>query len=140
MLNSQPLKVSLIALSLIAVPNVVAAPADEAQAVAAAKSWLELVDKGAIGQAWSQSAPFLKTAAPKQKFIAQVKPLRDAFGKVLSRTLKSKTYTTSAPGAPDGEYVIIQFDTSFENKKNAVETITPMKDKGQWKVSGYFIK
>jgi hypothetical protein len=37
--------------------------------------------------------------------------------------------------------VIVQFDTSFANKKEAVETITPMLDPdGQWKVSGYYIK
>jgi len=45
------------------------------------------------------------------------------------------------PLPPDGEYVVIQFKTSFENKKAAIETITPMLDKdGKWKVSGYFIK
>ena len=47
----------------------------------------------------------------------------------------------SLPGAPDGEYVVLQFDTSFANKKEAVETVTPMLDKdGKWKVSGYYIK
>jgi ribosomal protein S17E len=40
-----------------------------------------------------------------------------------------------------GEYVVIQFETSFENKKTAVETVTPMMDKdGIWRVSGYYIK
>ena len=48
---------------------------------------------------------------------------------------------TSLPGAPDGEYVVIQFDTSFTNKKVAVETVTPMKDEdGIWRVSGYYVK
>ena len=32
-------------------------------------------------------------------------------------------------------------DTSFQNKKSAVETITPMKENdGKWRVSGYYIK
>jgi hypothetical protein len=44
-------------------------------------------------------------------------------------------------GPPDGEYVVIQFETSFENKKSAIETVTPMLDQdGKWRVSGYFIK
>ena len=43
--------------------------------------------------------------------------------------------------APDGEYVVIQFATSFENKKTALEKVTPMMDKdGKWRVSGYSIK
>ncbi len=48
---------------------------------------------------------------------------------------------TSLPGAPDGEYVVISYETSFTNKKSAIETVTPMLDKdGKWRVSGYFIK
>ncbi len=55
--------------------------------------------------------------------------------------MKSKQYATSLPGAPDGQYVVIQYKTAFENKKAGVETITPMLDKDKkWRVSGYFIK
>ena len=46
-----------------------------------------------------------------------------------------------AAGRPDGEYVVILYDTSFENKKSAVETVTQMIDKdGNWHVAGYYIK
>jgi hypothetical protein len=59
----------------------------------------------------------------------------------VSRQLKSKQYTTSLPDAPDGQYVVIQFETSFEQKKSVVETITPMVNaSGQWRVAGYYIK
>jgi hypothetical protein len=45
------------------------------------------------------------------------------------------------PGAPDGKYVVVQFDTSFQRKKSALETVTPMMEKdGKWRVSGYYIK
>jgi hypothetical protein len=45
------------------------------------------------------------------------------------------------PGAPDGKYVVIRYETSFRNKKAATETVTPMLDAdGRWRVSGYFIK
>ena len=48
---------------------------------------------------------------------------------------------TELPGAPDGEYVVFQFDTQFERKRAAVETVTPMRDPdGSWRVSGYFIR
>jgi hypothetical protein len=48
---------------------------------------------------------------------------------------------TSLAGAPDGEYVVIQYETSFENKKSSIETVTPMLDKdGKWRVSGYYVK
>ena len=61
--------------------------------------------------------------------------------KLVSRKVKSKDYKTSLPGAPEGEYVVIQFKTSFENKKRSIETVTPMiDDDGKWRVSGYYIK
>jgi len=53
----------------------------------------------------------------------------------------SAKYKTTMPGGPDGEYVVIQFETKFENKEKAIETITPMKgEDGKWHVSGYFVK
>jgi ribosomal protein S17E len=37
--------------------------------------------------------------------------------------------------------VVIQFDASFENKKSAIETVTPMLDKdGKWRVAGYYVE
>lgn len=66
---------------------------------------------------------------------------RDPLGKLVSRKLKSADYKTSLPGAPDGQYVVIQYETSFEHKQSALETVTPMLDKdGKWRVSGYYIK
>jgi hypothetical protein len=60
---------------------------------------------------------------------------------VLERRLISARYATSLPGAPDGEYVVIQYKTRFANKKNAIETVTPMKQRsGHWRVSGYYIR
>ena len=66
---------------------------------------------------------------------------RDPLGKTTSRKLKSASYTKTLPGAPDGDYVVIQYETSFENKQSSIETVTPMLDKdGKWRVSGYYIK
>jgi ABC-type molybdate transport system substrate-binding protein len=107
----------------------------------AAESWLALTDSGKYAESWDDASSRFKAAVTKDRWVSMVAPVRDPLGKVLSRTLKSATYTTSLPGAPDGEYVVIQYDTSFEHKKSVVETITPMLDKDDhWRVSGYFIK
>jgi hypothetical protein len=66
---------------------------------------------------------------------------RKPLGRLVSRKVQSTLYKTSLPGAPDGKYVVITFETAFENKASAVETVTPMLEKdGKWRVSGYFIK
>ena len=66
---------------------------------------------------------------------------RAPLGRVLSRHLAQAKPATELPGAPDGEYVVFQFDTAFERKRAAVETVTPMRDAdGHWRVSGYFVR
>jgi hypothetical protein len=116
-------------------------PDAEAKVPAAAKAWLALVDSGQYANSWDEAASFFRGAVSKEKWVEMMNAERKPFGKNISRKLKSKHYRTSFPGAPDGEYVVIQFNSSFENKKSAVEPITPMLDKdGMWRVSGYYMK
>jgi len=57
------------------------------------------------------------------------------------RELGSAKYSTTLPGAPDGEWVVLKLNTTFENKAVAVETVTVMRDlDGKWRVAGYFIR
>ena len=122
--------------------NSAAADADkEAAAVAAAKTWLTLLDHGKYGESWEAAATYFKNAITKEYWQQTLTAVRKPLGRLVSRQVRSKTYTQSLPGAPDGEYVVIQFNTSFGNKKSAIETVTPMLDiDGNWRVSGYFIK
>jgi hypothetical protein len=113
----------------------------EETALEIAGAWLQLIDGGKYSQSWEESAEYVKALVNRGNFQKSLQGVRQPLGKIVSRELKSTRYTTSAPGAPDGQYVIIQYNTSFENKKSAVETITPMLDKdGKWKVSGYYIR
>jgi len=113
----------------------------EKTAVAAAEQWLSLVDARKYDQSWKEAAEYFKTAVSQDKWRQSLRAVRNPLGKLISRKVRTQVYKTSLPGAPDGEYVVIQFETSFENKKAAVETITPMLDKdGVWRVSGYYIK
>ena len=107
----------------------------------ASDSWLTLVDAGRYGESWDEASLLFRNAVTKPGWVQKVSAVRDPLGKVTSRRLKNASYTKTLPGAPDGEYVVIQYDTSFEHKQSAVETVTPMLDKdGKWRVSGYFIR
>ncbi len=121
------------------------APADESAEVAkaqeAAKSWLALIDAAKYGESWDGAAALFKGALPRAQWESAAKAAREPLGKLGERKLKSATFAHSLPGVPDGEYVVIQFDTRFANKAAAIETITPMHEKdGSWKVSGYYIR
>ena len=116
-------------------------PAAEKLTIESVQSWLELVDQGSYAKSWEEAAALFKSAVSQADWEKAVRAVRTPLGKVVSRKIKSRYYATSLPGAPDGEHVVIQYDTKFENKANAVETITPMLEKeGMWKVSGYYIK
>ena len=106
-----------------------------------AESWLALVDKSDYAASYDQASSTFKSALTKDKWVDTSKAVRSPLGKLVSRKIQNAQYTTQLPGAPDGQYVVAQYDTSFENKKEAVETVIMELDKdGQWKVSGYFIK
>lgn len=121
------------------------AGADDAGAVGAArqaaKTWLALVDGGRYAESWATASGLFRSSVPQQNWEAAVQGVRGPLGPLQSRHLRSATFARSLPGAPDGEYVVIQYDTRFRNKAAAVETVTPMHEAdGSWKISGYYIR
>ncbi len=106
-----------------------------------ARQWLEIVDNGQFEKSWEEAASLFRKAVSRKNWKQSLEAHRIPLGKLMSRKLKSKTFKETLPGAPDGKYVVIQFDTVFENKACAVETVTPMLDKdGVWRVSGYYLR
>ena len=117
------------------------AAAQKSAAQKSAEEWLALIDIGSFAESCKTAAGYFQTAVSQDQWEHTIVAVRKPLGDMVSRKFKSAQYTKSVPGAPDGEYVILQFDTSFANKKEAVETVTPMLDPdGKWKVSGYYIK
>jgi hypothetical protein len=111
------------------------------EAVAAAEAWLLLVDNGQYEGSWDSAAESLRNAVPKEQWVAKVRGIRGDLGTRSQKALKDATSLPKLPGAPDGEFVVMQFNSSFEKKPSAVEAVTAMKDKdGEWRVSGYYIK
>ena len=137
----------LAALSTQVPPAVAAPPADEAQAAAAAKgkesarSWLALTDAGKYAASWDRAASFFKAAVPKAAWEKALTATRKPLGALKARAARSARFARTLPGAPDGEYVEMQFDAAFENKAAALETVTAAKEKdGSWKIAGYLIR
>ncbi len=133
--------VAAVCVITMAFSGIAAEPEKEKAAVAAAEKWVVLVDGGKYAESWKDAATYFKNAVKQEQWEQAVQAVRNPLGKLVSRKVKSSTYKTALPGAPDGEYVVITFETAFENKKTAIETVTPMMDKdSKWRVSGYFIK
>ncbi len=103
--------------------------------------WLGLVDAAQYGQSWRVASARFQALVPEDKWEQALQATRAPLGTQLSRTLATVTFTKTLPGAPDGSYVVAQYQTSFEHKGAATETIVASLEKdGSWKVAGYFIK
>ena len=64
----------------------------------------------------------------------------EPLGELVKREMKSNKYSEQLPGGPDGKYSTVEFNSSFKNKKESIETVILMLEDNEWKVIGYFIK
>ena len=113
----------------------------EKQAINSAQSWLKLVDNGKYVDSWEETTEYFQSVVSKKQFKKDTSAIRNPLGKVITRKLISVDARTSLPGVADGKYEIIKFNTSFKNKKSAIETVVLKQTKDNaWKVDGYFIK
>lgn len=126
-----------LALALVLPLSVQAAPADGSSS---ANAWLGLMDHAAYSDCWTSSSTALKSRISANQWLEVIRPLRDAFGPVVSRTLASEQSSKSLPGVPDGNYKVLSFSTQFAAKKDATETVILSEEAGDWKVAGYFIR
>jgi len=88
----------------------------EAEAQKAAQAWLARVDAGKYAQSWEEAAAIFRGAVTKDRWVSAVQSARGPLGMLQSRKPKSAEHKTSLPGAPDGQYVVIQYDAVFANK------------------------
>ncbi len=109
-------------------------------ALQSATAWLKLVDDEKYDASWQSASKEFQSSVSQEKWSQMAQTARSPLGALNSRQPRDSTYTTSVPGAPDGQYVILRFATSFANKKSATETVAMVLQNGQWQVSGYFIK
>lgn len=113
----------------------------ESAAAAAASTWLALVDGGNYYQSWATTSDRFRNTISRSDWVQTASRVREPLGSLRSRQLVSATATHSLPGAPDGDYVVVRYTSSFANKAAAIETVIPAKESdGHWRVSGYFIK
>ncbi|MGO9263673.1 MAG: DUF4019 domain-containing protein [Candidatus Binataceae bacterium] len=112
-----------------------------AKATSTAESWLKLVDSGDYAGSWQTASTLFQQNVSADAWTQKVAAVREPLGPVLSRKLVGTHIATSLPGAPDGQYVVTRYDSSFKNKESAQEVVTSMLDSsGEWRVAGYFIE
>ncbi len=105
------------------------------------RAWLELNDKGRYAESWNAAAQYLRQQFTESEWIENVGEIRKPLGAKKDRYIATAGHATSLSGFPDGEYVVVQFYTTFENRTLALETVTLAKgEDAVWRVADYTIK
>ena len=113
-------------------------------AVAAMQTWLKEIDQNQYAQSWKDASAFFQKAVTSDTWTADLNAARTPLGKCTDRKLASSLHQTQVPGPTGmvkGDFVIAQFNSSFENLAYAIETVCFEKaPDGTWKASGYYVK
>ncbi|MET3710532.1 DNA-binding CsgD family transcriptional regulator [Sphingomonas trueperi] len=125
----------------VAQPPAAAAAAENAPAsLGAAEAWVALVDQGKWHDSWQTAAAMFRAQVSDARWAEMVTPVRQPLGAVVTRKFESVIKTKTLPGAPDGDYEVLKFQTNFQQRADSVETIMLVRESGGWRVAGYFIR
>lgn len=104
--------------------------------------WLAGIDQGQYADSYETTSPYFKSIISKGKWTEVLAKTREPFGAFdRVRNLTELKEQKTLYDLPDGDYRVLRFETRFEKKHQAIETVTLQKDKdGEWRVIDYLIK
>ena len=106
-----------------------------------ARDWLARVDEGNYQESWEQASTLLKSKTNQAEWVKSTTAIRSTRGKMTARYIATAGTTTSLSGFPDGEYIVLQFYTTFAPQSLALETITLIKAPNEtWQIADYAMK
>jgi hypothetical protein len=114
---------------------------DDKDTIEAGQKWLALIDAEKADVAWDVASKQLQSVVKRDKFAAEMRQVRKPLGKLESRTAVKFARSHELPGAPAGDYAIIEFDAKFTNGKHLAEQlIWALEDRDVWRVAGYYYR
>ena len=110
--------------------------------VSPARTWLERIDAGQYETSYGQLADSVKKTATPEEWSSTLADARKTLGQPLKRTWNQSQFLTALPDMPDGEYMLVSFETTFEHRKKTTETVTLAKQPNgiTWQIIGYDIR
>lgn len=95
----------------------------EGQQMDQAAGFLTLLDQGLYLEAWAETSPNFQGLTNQQEWLSHQQLIRSAYGPLIFRELYHTGLRGTYEHSPDGQYIVIQFSSSFSNKAIARETI-----------------
>ncbi|MEO5913220.1 MAG: DUF4019 domain-containing protein [Luteolibacter sp.] len=116
-------------------------PSMDYAVVSQAQIWMCAVDSGSLLKSWEQAAEFFKKSVTPDQWRQSMESFRKPLGEPKFRKLKNVTEATSLAGAPDGRYLVMQFETVFASERRLSELVTFQQGKdGIWRAAAYSIQ
>ena len=112
---------------------------DEDEARKSGEAWLALVDAQKYDESWKQASAQFRSAVSQEQWAAALKRARDPLGSLVSRTSSRVDFAKTLRGAPDADYAIFHFSTSFQSKEGVTERLTLVQEDAKWRVVAYAI-
>lgn len=111
-----------IFLAALVLPSA-ASPLTQTQAENQARLFLQMLDNGLLDSAWQEMSSLFQILSDQADWKLRQQVLRTAYGTLFSRELKNVSYRATFSQSPDGQYVVILFQSSYQNKAESRETV-----------------
>ena len=100
--------------------------------------WLNDINQSSYENAYNILAKENKNQYPQEIWIKLMNELMLEFGKLNSRTIISKKFTSSLEGLEDGFYVLLEFKCDYQKTNNHKEfIILKQNDQTDWVILDY---
>ena len=110
------------------------------QAAPVAQKFLDMLDQGKYAESWQSSAQLMQGKIAQKEWVEKLTKARTLSGDMVARERKSASYSTEAQDSPDGEYILLTYESSFQKASEVTEYVTVALEEGRWKVAGYFME
>ncbi len=85
--------------------------------------YLELLDQGLYRQAWQEMSPLFQMLEQREQWQDRQQLVRAIYGAAIKRAFYALDFRDHFLLSPDGQYVVVQFQTSFQFKASTRETV-----------------
>jgi Protein of unknown function (DUF4019) len=103
-----------------------------------AQDYVDGLDGEQYAQSWTKGDQIFQHTISKEEWTKALNLSRKPLGKVKSRKLKDQRPAWDPHGLPRGAYMVVEYDTSFENAPSSGELLTLRKGSdGKWRVLTY---
>ena len=107
------------------------------QAQPVAVEFLALVDSGKYPESWQSLAPIVRDKIKQKEWIEKLDKARSKSGGIVQRVQESTRSVTSLKDSPEGEYIILSYESDFQRAEDVSEYVAIMRDGDSWKVASY---